>query len=360
MITSKANACFSLVLCFFTVLSGCGSDDVADASNNLASPDTAMDMRSDGSISSDGGQDSSDLVSMDVGSLDASDHGPPLPVILPRDDRNVDGDELIECNCPDSEDACTVSGACAKSDRFCADDSECPDGYACNDDDYCVCQGQFPECNALCEFDEECPFIWGCLDSGRCSATSRGCFNELHCPLGQVCHSVVLGPNNEREVCDTPGPKEAGENCETGYECSSGSCLEGVCATSCRRNGDCPDGVGCNQELGYCLGERLGDCGDDAYVFRLEICASQFCSHSADCGPETDCVMSATYNELGYCPDESTAVPCKPGETTLPLFPDLCWSMSEQGCTPESCDSPYYCFSDHNQSNTRPQCVRER
>ena len=209
---------------------------------------------------------------------------------------------------PDGNDACTgnddVGGCDAEAccggyhgeSPPCVRDSQCEDGYLC-DDGVCVPPDSHTPCDVSCPNGEECV-------DGVCQPPGSPCSEDSECAGGQVC---VDGNCHEGE------PPCSGEDCPActwDADCPGGElCLDGTCHPAeppvvCENNGDCPANQVC--EGGFCDGKE--PCADDS-----DCPNGSACDTSVDlCVPEHPPIPC---DGTGDCPDGET---CSQGYCTPP------------------------------------------
>jgi len=354
---------FRLLLILAMVFSGyaCSSDTGTQTPQNHSNNtvlNNAQDVGNDGQTSPDGD------ITTDMGAQDSSpdgaDEDQSQAFRVVEAGRVMDPDVLYECNCANPEDACTIHADCVhiESGRCPEPGVEgfCPEGYVCLESHQCFSNtGR----TALCERDEDCPFYKKCDHRGLCISEIH-CKNHANCPYGETCSKT--GPDSSKDVCDTPGPKLAGESCTTGYECESGRCQDGSCQMGCWKNQDCPVDYVCSSGTGLCTGSPTfrQQCPNGVWLGGYSTCLpdSTYCSHSEQCGNGNDCKLEST-SHLGTCETTPAASPCKPNEVASRKQPEFCFL--QQRCNAVSgCPANYECVEvDMHQVNFS-WCARSR
>lgn len=109
---------------------------------------------------------------------------------------------------------------------------------------------------------------------GICRPPVRRCEFVEDCEEDEYCDFNICFPKKSE------GTKGAGEACENGEECATGSCLtSGVCSGSCGNNDHCAEGTAC-VELQFDFG------GGQSLV--APVC-TPVCDTDKDCGPANFC-----------------------------------------------------------------------
>lgn len=340
--------------------SACSSDKGIEPPQNHYSNNTLLNNPQD--VGNDGQNpdvDSTTDMAAGDSSLDATnddDQGQAFRVV--EAGRVMDPDVLYECNCPSPEDACTIYASCVhiESGRCPEPGVEgfCPEGYVCLESHQCFSDtGR----TALCERDEDCPFYKKCDHRGLC-ISEIPCKNHANCPYGETCS--MTRADSSKNVCDTKGPKLAGESCITGYECESGHCQDGSCEIGCWKNQDCPDDYYCASSTGLCLGGpvRRAQC-PVGVLYRQEcLVDSRYCSHSEQCGSGNDCKLEETVR-LGVCETTPARSPCKPNEVAIRQQPEFCFL--QQRCNAVlGCPANYECVEVDMPQFNYSWCARSR
>lgn len=183
-------------------------------------------------------------------------------------------------------DACTTHSSCGSSGDYCLSypDGSARCGVACASDG--DCGGD--RCLTLSNGARQCVRYSGSSPSCSGGGGTPGCTSDTDCGAGQRC---------DRGVCIDAGGGSAplGDACAVHGDCTSGSCLAGMCVQSCDwPAGGCPGGF-------YCDGEATGACGAGVCLRGLGGAGAlgDACSEHADC--------SNLYCFLGLCSE-----PCDP------------------------------------------------
>lgn len=322
------------------ILAACSSDaevrsgdelDMSAADSSVDSASNRGDMPADlGPDVEDSGQDFSvitDAEIIDVTEQNDADAGPPRVYVA---------GELYECDCPNPDDACTPDLECVHSESRCMDGSDCPLGYLCVDGGWCANQAP-AEQSPTCIVDEDCLFFYKCSSAGFCDEIEP-CISSGLCSPGQIC-TETWG----QAVCASPGPKAAGEACQTGYECDSGQCAGGSCRQGCATNSECPTDVVCDI-WGFCEDEPRPDaraeCGEG--VSSVEGCSVSTCRTTADC--DSNRCLSGTAAGLGFCSLSTPPIACKDNEFEVYYMQGADYCFLTQQCSDLSpCSPPYEC-----------------
>ena len=257
-----------------------------------------------------------------------------------------------EVECPDPP-PCRVSEGCE------SDCSEAPaeNGSACSldgdvntkeqcVDGLCVAQSQVP-----CTVDSDCPDPGAC--AGQMSCQAGLC--KLLPPGGMVCPPVPAGTclialECIEGVCPS-GVKENGDTCDDGNPCTIGdACAGGACAGSentcvCSYDGDCAafeDDDLCNGTL------RCGDGLCEVDPGTVVSCAeAESPCHQATCEPDSGLCKVEPHPDGVTCDDGNACTlgdSCQKGECT-PAAAALCGLPADCGgedCAPE-CWKPFDC-----------------
>ncbi|MEM6532069.1 MAG: hypothetical protein AAF654_05565 [Myxococcota bacterium] len=236
--------------------------------------------------------------------------------------------------------ACFASG---DSDPI-ANDGPCMSNAECDDGELCV-QGS---CRIPCDTRSQCAANEICSD-GLCEVgQAESCGPELPCPTGFICRVDQCEPL-----------QEPGTICESGDECRSGECSDGIC---CNRQCDgvcesCLEAVS-GGENGVCTptdrgtnpGERCGANAvcDGAGACKTNLgaacadgagCLSGFCVDGVCCEDACDSVCVACSNAVsGGSNGECTPLLARTEEVTAdPVFED-CPGV-------QTCDGSGACFA---------------
>jgi len=135
---------------------------------------------------------------------------------------------------------CDAEGYCQEA-GFCTYDTDCPDGFVCDDRSSCVPDDDGP---TTCGDNAECPSGQICdLESGTC--VDAGECQDGQCPEGETC--------DDRNTC-VPTPPVT---CDS-YE-DEDSCLADEACDAVYRGINCtdPDGNSCTSEEANCTCERF-------------------------------------------------------------------------------------------------------
>ena len=264
----------------------------------------------------------------------------------------------------DSSSECQ-SQLCAGSDpeylctQPCGATSQCPAGFVCYGlsgggggcfEDNGSGNPPTVETGGPCEYADDCI-------SGSCVAFEEGdgfctetCTDTSSCPCGMECGNTTLGL-----IC-IPGDKVGcvpdGGACGADAECSSGSCVNGICGTPCTVLGTnaCGAAQGCLRSApgassGLCA--QRGGTGEGQACSVDTECASLVC-HSGRCATpcDSDALCSATSycasglaGELGICqPNSGPPDNQQPGNDAAGPQPDAGTPGGDTGGTPTNPD----------------------
>ena len=121
--------------------------------------------------------------------------------------------------------------------QICVNDSDCPDGYRCGDEEHAVLQVTTCEMVEPLPIGSECDEPTDC-ESGLCHdglcmiPLDNPCENDIDCITGR-CDDSCLLTLEEGETCDEPS------------DCMSGHCADEKCVATCSSNDDCSVGQEC-------------------------------------------------------------------------------------------------------------------
>ena len=138
-----------------------------------------------------------------------------------------------------------ASGSCIET-GFCTYDSDCPEGYSCDDRASCTPGGNY--CwETGCEAGSYCDSWTGeCIPSTTCT-TPEDCGTGYTCDETGTC--VPVGCTND-------------DDCAAACYCdeTTGGCVE---SSFCSAPGECPEGQMCDVERSTCIpGEEVVPCSD--------------------------------------------------------------------------------------------------
>ncbi len=162
----------------------------------------------------------------------------PVPECVGNDDCD-EGLECVDGDCSEVEIICTINADCGES-GICVDGS-CRD--TCETDDNCT-GGQV--CRAgLCSAppEPECATGSDCGEgdfycvNGMCR---DACASNDECELGYLCRGFY---------CDVDPAVECRSTLECGID---QECVSGECLTTCSASCNCPTGLSCDEESGFC------------------------------------------------------------------------------------------------------------
>lgn len=314
-------------------VAGCGGEDSPAA--DAAPPDAAT-------------PDAGDAVDAAADAGPMADAGCPCPGRQTCDDA---GGCVEPDDCTDAID-CLAGRVCAEG--ICADaclgDGDCGDGLrcdpgagACVPDDRCVGDGDCPsgacvdgECVMAC-VEGQCPGRQTCDPSSGACVEPDDCTDDIDCLDDRVClDGLCATPCGEDAEC--PGAQGCVDGrcaepavCGGDADCTGDRlCLAGACADPCGRAG-CPGALECDAGTGRC-GEAAPCAGDDGcFAGRrcLEGACIEPCAEDADCPgvqrcdaglcvDPSDCALDAACGpgricEGGRCVDGCPAAPCAEG-----------------------------------------------
>lgn len=148
-------------------------------------------------------------------------------------------------NCPLAQRCAPNTRTCL--DIICFDDTECPAGSVCADNNVC---------RAGCRQDNQCRDGEVCLlnsseDVGNCQTT---CTADDECDWGQIC--VLQGSG--RSSCQAEPPCEVDGECRLGETCRQNTCRRALCFV----DGECAVDEYCRTDTGECLPDT---CRADRY-----------------------------------------------------------------------------------------------
>ncbi len=336
----------------------CGLDDVA------CDPDACYE---DDGGGSDGDSDADDDGIPDDDDTDDDNDGNPDDT-----DGDDDGDGRPDDTdtCPTDPDPCdgcvpdVDTGECEGGGGGggggdtppCIYDSQCDDGYVCEDG---VCQPPDNYCDMSCPEGEVC-------EDGTCQPPTVPCDDAGDCPGGETCVDGACHPG-------TPPCTTNCDYCQWDEDCQGGQvCVEGECHTAeppvpCAGDGDCPSGQVC--EGGYC--DVPEPCTDDSDCPTGSVCDNTVdfcvpehppipCDGAEDC-PSGDtctggfCSPPSTCNDDGDCP--SGQVCADNGGVELCVYPHPPVPCGESGDCPsgEVCAGGY-CAPDSPTCKNDHQC----
>ncbi len=230
-----------------------------------------------------------------------------------------------------------------------------PLGGSCTADNQCI-SGACGEgaCAAPCTADPDCPPTTFCEPFGKFCKTKFpngvgvGCTADNQCLSGHcllpALSCVVCESNTDcsaTEYCSLNtcvSKKSTGAACLFDDECISGTCGEGVCATPCTADPDCPPTTFCEPFGKFCKdkfpnGVGVGCTADNQ-------CTSGHCLEIAlscvECEANTDCA-NTDYCSLNSClPQKPNGDPC--------TFNDECTGRAcGEGHCATACNTDYGC-----------------
>lgn len=222
------------------------------------------------------------------------------------------------CGSCGADASCSSTQHCVPTLWSCAKDYFA-DGQVCD----CGCGAPDPDCA-----DPKAP-VFGCPGKGTACGTNGIC-QATFCGKNAECNGkwcVGLWPAGGglyKGVCGNPIAlaKAPGESCFSAGECATGACVEGLCATHCQADFDCP-------ETQRCLGGLMVGQANFALVGYAGVCKSvpgsaAACTKQASCAGGEVChpfVDPVTLAPRWLCTTGSKAVgpvcytagSCKPG-----------------------------------------------
>ena len=256
------------------------------------------------------------------------------------------------CSGNDDVDGCDAEACCGGyhgESPPCVRDSQCEDGYICDDG---VCEPPDTPC------DVSCPDGEVCID-GTCEPPGNPCSEDSECNGGEVCvdgHCHEGEPPCEGEDCP---PCTWDADCPGGELCLDGTCHPAEPPVPCDNNGDCPANQVC--EGGYCDGKET--CDDDADCPNgsacddtVDLCVPEHppipCDGSGDC-PSGDTCENGTCTPPGTCQDDddcygdNVCVDNGGVELCVPPHPPIPCDGAGDCPSGDACDSGF-CQPDEN------------
>lgn len=238
------------------------------------------------------------------------------------------------CYCDPDTDTCQEAG-------FCNRDSDCPEGYVCDDRSSCVPDGSGDECTA----DDECPAGSFCDESSGDCIESGDCEEDGDCPDGQTC-------DEERSTC-VPAPCDENSDCPSGSYCdqNSGQCVGG---SECGPEGECPEGTTCDTDTDTCVpdlpdpptcqGEVTCDeqppvCPEGTNPGIVDGC------YIGECVPDAECPDGAPI----FCSDHTTEDTCVADQACDPVYRGInCTDPDGRPCSEPGSDCRCEDFDYHS------------
>ena len=165
-----------------------------------------------------------------------------------------------------------ITNSCLKS---CNEKIDCEDAQKCNNDGVCV---------------TECVGDWNCAQDEKCNINKC----EKICNSNSDCGDGVCD-NGDCKQCDS----NMNLNCDQGYSCNSGHCVNNNLGFGCQQDNDCAQGQTCVN--GNCVNNNA--CQNDWNCFEGESCIEGTCQQqwffNVDCKKNDDCKNDI--NKFYYC-----------------------------------------------------------
>lgn len=269
--------------------------------------------------------------------------------------------------CGNSADCSTAAWECLNG--YCTDTNEGSCGSCAIAGE--VCHPEIRVCRPTCSSSGDCP--WGvCGVSGVCGGdVGTSCGSGAHCTSGLCVEDVCApeaygrcvsdsdcGPASPR--CNPDGQCQVGfwgERCDGDADCDA-SILEGGCNNlplRCGPTGRCQSGRAWNPctSVSHCAAVYDGDCE----LVGGPMCVRGACSEGAPlqpCDTDAQCVITGRCGPLGYCQDGSDGEPCADHSDCYNLCgPDGVCRRGNTGarCSDDDqCEAPLLCGIDHCQT----------
>lgn len=193
----------------------------------------------------------------------------------------------------------------------CASDADC--------DGTCIATEQFPGgyCSSLgCTADTECGQSGVCVNVGDSNACLASCADESDCREGYACQDDGAGGN----IC-FPQPPDPGAACSSDADCGGAVCFgigeQGYCAFGCDMDNPCPTGFSCGlfNQVGDNIGICQPDCTEDSECRSDLVCTDTDADNDSECfievasgpgGPADPCteITDCSGGLDGFCIEE--------------------------------------------------------
>ena len=267
-------------------------------------------------------------------------------------------DDGIACDACEESDNC-ASGYClgwggneAFCGESCSSDSQCPDGFHCQE-----INNDIP--------DQCIPDNGYCHDAGGNIANGDFCFGHQTCEGGvclvlpdevycsqQCTVSCPSGMTCINGVCLKAGNKAYGALCDKSSECQTGTCVNftnyGTCTQYCGKNGGtCPNGNQCFFDA-VCVPPGTGLNGQPCYTpiqcqgtYCIDGACTQPCTSNAGCPSGTTCTAGYCEGVLagGQCSgqnDCADGLTCQKDTNSGPGYCyRACEPLADTGCLPD-------------------------
>lgn len=235
---------------------------------------------------------------------------------------------------------CDADGYCQEA-GFCTFDTDCPDGFVCDDRSSCVPEGSG---GGTCSADDDCPQGSFCDESSGQCIGSWECNDDSQCGTGYTC-------DEDRKTC-IPEPCSDDADCLAGCYCDedSGQCVE---TAVCGADGSCPDGMECDETRNTCVPEL-----PDPVLCQAEVLCDELppsCPdgsnpgivngcYNGECIPDAECPDGAPI----YCEDHGNEAACLADDRCAPVYRGInCTDPNGASCTEEQANCTCESFTFH-------------
>lgn len=197
-----------------------------------------------------------------------------------------------------SDAVCNKGFHCDKTSKTCVKDN-CTDSSDCAKGFYCVDGVCTEHPSGTCTVDDDCATGNICVNGACSRKDSADCHNDSDCGGGEhytcVMGTCILNENS----CKTS------RDCAPGYDCVDYACVDKNPNNACASNENCPAGYYCDPELDYCRESCTnGKVNPDVACSDEQTCdeASGKCVANPKCDDNSPCAGGMPCNkETGRC-----------------------------------------------------------